>query len=90
VRVETDTFDCWLADSGVDRVDVVKIDVEGGEDLIVEGMSGALASRRIAAVVCETHAGSRAHQMLSAGASRVEPLDVGGALTNFAYLYRAP
>ena len=89
VRVETDTFDRWLADSAVDRVDVVKIDVEGGEDLIVEGMSGALASRRIAAVVCETHAGSRAHQMLSAPASHVEPLDVGGPLTNFAYLYRA-
>jgi len=90
VRVETDTFDRWLADSAVDRVDVVKIDVEGGEDLIVEGMSGALAARRIAAVVCETHAGSRAHQWLSATATQIEPLDVGGALTNFAYLYPAP
>jgi FkbM family methyltransferase len=90
VRVETDAFDRWLADSAVDRVDVVKIDVEGGEDLIVEGMSGALASRRIGAVVCETHAGSRSHQLLSAAASHIEPLDVGGALTNFAYLYPAP
>jgi len=89
VRVETDTFDRWLADQAVDCVDVVKIDVEGGEDLIVDGMTGALAAGRIAAVVCETHAGSRAHQILSAAASQIEPLDVGGALTNFAYLRSA-
>ena len=37
------------------RVDVVKIDVEGAEDLVLEGMRQGLAARRYRAVLLELH-----------------------------------
>jgi FkbM family methyltransferase len=44
--------DC-LADWGVDRVDLLKIDVEGYEPLVFEGASAALSAGRIWAILCE-------------------------------------
>ncbi len=37
------------------RVDVVKIDVEGAEDLVLEGMRDGLAARRYRAILLELH-----------------------------------
>lgn len=44
--------DC-LTDWGVDRVDLLKIDVEGSEPAVLDGASAALAAGRIRAVLCE-------------------------------------
>lgn len=41
--------------SGSPGVDVVKIDVEGAEDLVLEGMSRGLTARRYRAVILELH-----------------------------------
>ena len=85
VAVRTDTFDRWFAASGLDRVDLVKIDTEGCEDLVVDGMAAALGAGRVRSVVCETHAGSRAHRTLCAAGYVPQPLDPAGPLTNIAY-----
>jgi len=90
VDVGVDTFDRWLAASRLARVDVVKIDTEGCEDLVVEGMAESLRGGRVGSVICETHAGTRAHRMLCAAGYLPQPLEaVGDALTNFVYVRAA-
>jgi len=42
---------------GPDAVDLVKIDVEGAEDLVLEGMRDGLRSRRYRALILELHPG---------------------------------
>jgi hypothetical protein len=39
------------------RVDLVKIDVEGAEDLVLDGMRDGLAAHRYRAVILELHPG---------------------------------
>jgi FkbM family methyltransferase len=62
VSVRIETFDRWFRASGIDRVDLVKIDVEGAEDRVAAGMAGTLSSGRIRAIVCETAWDSPAHR----------------------------
>jgi FkbM family methyltransferase len=86
VEVRVETFDRWLATSGLDRVDVMKIDTEGGEDFVVGGMTRSLREKRIGSVICETHPESRAHDALCAAGYRPRPLEtVGDELINFVY-----
>jgi FkbM family methyltransferase len=75
VAVRVETFDRWLATSGLSRVDVVKIDVEGAEHRVVAGMAGSLASRRIGAVVCEAVWDGAAHRALCASGFTPTVLD---------------
>ena len=51
--VEATAIDTLTA--GIERVDLVKIDVEGAEDLVLEGMSVGLASRRYRVILLELH-----------------------------------
>ena len=85
IPVRTDTFDRWLAASGAERVDLVKIDTEGAEALVVRGMSEALRDRRVGAVVCETRWDSDAHRRLCGFGLVPQSLETIGALTNIAY-----
>jgi FkbM family methyltransferase len=85
IPVPVETFDRWFAASGLDRIDLVKIDVEGAEARVVAGMSEALASRRIRAIVCETAWDSAAHRVLLAAGYAARPLDTAGTLTNVLY-----
>lgn len=85
IPVETETFDRWLAASALEHVDLVKIDTEGSEALVVRGMSAALGSRRIGAVVCETQWDGAAHRLLCSFGLRPQRLEAVGPLTNIAY-----
>ncbi len=78
VPIRVDTFDRWFGASGLTRVDLVKIDVEGAEDRVVAGMSAALAQGRIAAVLCETNWNGPAHRALCGAGftpTLLDPLD---------------
>jgi len=85
ITVRTETFDDWLAGSGVERVDLVKIDTEGSETEVVRGMSGALRARRVGAIVCETEWESDAHRLLCESGFIPQPLETSGPLTNIGY-----
>jgi FkbM family methyltransferase len=48
-----DTGDAYLERTGIQRVDLLKIDVEGAEGAVLDGFASALAQRRIRAVQFE-------------------------------------
>ena len=51
--VETTTLDAYAAEAGIERVDLLKIDVEGAEERVLRGSRGLLETGRVAAVVLE-------------------------------------
>ena len=85
VQVSTITFDEWRKQDSVDRVDLMKIDVEGFEAHVLKGMAGSLRERRIVRVVCETAWDSPAHRMLVEFGFRPTFLESVGAIANIAY-----
>lgn len=56
-RFEVDALAIDEATSAYASVDLVKIDVEGAEDLVLAGMQAGLAARRYRAIVLELHPG---------------------------------
>jgi FkbM family methyltransferase len=53
IRVKVWTLDRVLEELGIDRVDLIKIDVEGYEPRVLRGAARALANHRIDAILCE-------------------------------------
>lgn len=56
-RVRTARLDDLLEAHGVERVDLVKVDVEGAEEAVLRGMAEGIAARRYRAVLLELHPG---------------------------------
>jgi len=85
VSVKTMTFDEWRERESVDRVDLMKIDVEGFEARVLAGMARSLRERRIARVVCETAWDGAAHRMLVDSGFKPTFLENVGSVDNIAY-----
>ena len=75
ITVRTETFDGWLAIHDLGRIDVMKIDVEGGEELVLRGMSRTLETVPPRYIVCETQWDGPAHQLLSSHGYQGAPLE---------------
>jgi FkbM family methyltransferase len=75
VHVRTQRFDDWLEKTPLAPIAVMKIDVEGGEMGVIDGMRGLLATRPPAAIVCETTWDGPAHRRLCEAGYRAQPLD---------------
>lgn len=85
VAVNTIRFDEWWNTQAIDRVDLMKIDVEGFEAQVLAGMVESLRARRIARVVCETNWDSPAHCLLVECGFRPRILENVGSVWNIAY-----
>lgn len=46
ITVSAVTLDAWLAEKGISRVDVIKMDIEGGESAALRGMAKTLAGAK--------------------------------------------
>ncbi len=53
VQVEVTTGDEYCAENGLQSIDLLKIDVEGAENLVLEGFSGLLESKKISCIQFE-------------------------------------
>jgi FkbM family methyltransferase len=85
VDVRVETLDGWLAASGLGRIDVLKLDVEGAEDDVLDGGRHALTDGSIRAVICETEWGSASHRLLCDAGYTPRLLDDMGARANILY-----
>jgi FkbM family methyltransferase len=85
ITVATRTLDDWMSESGIARIDFLKIDVEGGEYEVIAGAAGALAEGRIARLVCETALDSPAHRALLSYGYQPAVLERVGPVVNIAY-----
>jgi FkbM family methyltransferase len=70
-RVKTIALDNWLEQRNIDRVALLKLDIEGAEILALKGLLRTLASQRIGAVMMELHT----QQLPLFGSSSQEVLD---------------
>ncbi len=76
-RVRTKTASALIAESGVDRVDLVKVDVEGYEPEVVHGLLPALRERRVRALMVDYHGPILARRALQAEGTHRRVLDAG-------------
>ena len=66
LEVTTVTFDDYCAERGIESVDFAKIDVERAEAMVVRGMAGMLARRRVHYAYVELNVGEESHHLLLA------------------------
>jgi FkbM family methyltransferase len=87
IDVELFTLDGWLAGrKDLTRIRAIKIDVEGTEDDVVEGMRGVIAACPAAAILCETGAGSASDRFFCELGYVRSTLDVRrGTFGNYLY-----
>ena len=75
MRVPSQRLDDWLEGSSLPRITVVKIDVEGAETRVLQGMRRTLLSRRPLHILCETRWDGPAHRLLLAASYKPTMLD---------------
>ena len=85
VDVQVTTLDGWIAASGLGRIDVLKVDVEGAEEDVLSGGSRALTDGSIRAIVCETEWDSASHRRLCDAGYTPRVLDDMGNRANILY-----
>lgn len=88
IRVRTETLDQWAEAARIDKpIDLIKIDVEGAEDLVLRGMSRLLKDAPPHRIVVETTLNSPAHCRLSELGYYSELLDQGGDKFNILFTH---
>lgn len=96
--VRTAALDAVMDELGVDRADLVKVDVEGAEELVLRGMAGGLAAGRYRRVLVELHPtqhpdparlGTTVYETMRAAGYTGEWLETGGAAERASLYGRA-
>jgi FkbM family methyltransferase len=88
VRVRAETFDAWRQRTGLGRIDVMKIDVEGAEDRVLSGMRASLRDGVIDSIVCETTWDGVVHRQLTEAGYDARPLESGTGYANLVFVRR--
>lgn len=65
ISVQVRTFDDWAASNNAPRIDLVKIDVEGAESRVLEGLTRTLTAAPPRRIICETPVDSDAVAFLT-------------------------
>ena len=89
ILVRTESFDEWACTRRLQRIDLMKIDVEGTEEQVLLGMRRTLELVPPREIICETQWDSPAHRLLLHHgylAMRLEP-NLNGSTGNILYVY---
>lgn len=90
ITVATETYDKWSERERVGQVDVLLMDVEGGEEDVLEGMAETLKRQPPSVIICETRWDSPAHGALVDRGYAPDALGTRrGVVGNILYRYRA-
>jgi FkbM family methyltransferase len=85
VSVSTETFDRWYTRVRPGQIAVMKIDVEGAERRVLDGMTATLRSGAIRAIVCETDWNSGVRDRLAGCGYTARLLETGTNLPNLVF-----
>lgn len=87
IAVSAMTFDRWRTARGLDRIDLMKVDVEGAEAAVLRGMRQTLATMPPAAIICEVRGSTdQASAILAAHGYQGRNLDASESYRNVLYL----
>lgn len=75
VSVAARSLDSWVRESGLTRIDIIKIDVEGAEESVIQGMGATLAGTPPRYIICETYLGGAVSEHLRTYGYRASGLD---------------
>jgi len=90
--IRTTSLDQFAASNRIERLDALKIDVEGAEELVINGMRNSLVRLRPRFIICETGLDSpAARQLETLGYERhmLEPMSPDGNWGNILFQPRA-
>jgi FkbM family methyltransferase len=85
IQVSATTFDDWNRSQGVGRIDLMKIDVEGGESSVLRGMAETFAELPPDGIICEMRSHStddEVAEILTRHGYTARALDESGAHRN--------
>ncbi len=86
VSVTTETFDSWYGRVQPGAIALMKIDVEGAEHRVFDGMTATLRSGAIGSIVCETEWDSGVRVRLAAFGYAGRVLESRGGLPNLVFV----
>lgn len=90
VQAPRRSFDAWAAGADLRRIDLMKIDVEGAEELVLDGMVRTLKDNPPGAIIIETTANGPAFLRLVAAGYAARYLDtVGNGWNNYVFERRS-
>ncbi len=85
ITVPARKFDSWIKEMGLTHIDILKIDVEGAEELVLAGMQDAFATVRPPYIICETNLRGAVTDRLSTYGYRASSLDTENGWGNILY-----
>lgn len=85
ITVPARRFDSWIEEIGLTHIDILKIDVEGAEELVLAGMQDAFQVVRPPYIICETKLSGPVTDRLSTFGYIASSLDTDSGWGNILY-----
>jgi FkbM family methyltransferase len=76
VDVPASSFDNWILRHPIKKIDCLKVDIEGAEDMLIRGMKLSLSRFQIRHVICETSGASEFFRTMTDFGYRARPLSL--------------
>jgi len=86
IKVESTTFDQWVKNNNLDRLDILKIDVEGAEEKVIQGSMDSIKLFK-PIIFLETAKDSNTYNTLLSLGYKIEPINYDSKNGDFVAVY---